>query len=241
MGTNRRNIYAIALGLFLAIVFGALPAGAMPIVGIQPPLLTPALGGFFDVYVEISSVTDLYAFQFDIRFDPAILSAIGVSEGSFLMFGGSTFFIPGSIDNTEGTVSFTADALEGVIGGMSGGGTLAVLQFQALAVGSIPIDLLNVKLLDSSADNIPFSSEGGTINAVPESSTMFILAPNLIMLIGLSQKFRKRSPLLLYRVMPRGRIRKWTIAKGAGIEENDHRSLFIRYGRKSFKSVGRIR
>ncbi|HEV3199328.1 MAG TPA: cohesin domain-containing protein, partial [Bryobacteraceae bacterium] len=59
-----------------------------------------AVGDIFTVNVNIAGITDLYGFQFDLSFDPAILAAASSTEGPFLPTGGATFFIPGTIDNT---------------------------------------------------------------------------------------------------------------------------------------------
>jgi hypothetical protein len=46
---------------------------------------------------SISNVTDLYALQFAVEFDPNVLAVMGVGEGAFLPSGGATFFLPGAI------------------------------------------------------------------------------------------------------------------------------------------------
>ncbi len=73
----------------------------------------------------MTDVSDLYAFQFDLAFDPTILELQSISEGTFLPGAGSTNFFPGTIDNTGGTATATADSLVGAIPGASGSGTLA--------------------------------------------------------------------------------------------------------------------
>ena len=67
---------------------------ATPIVSIQPATQTAEPGQSLSVDVLISDVTDLYAFELDLAFDPTILATIGVTEGPFLPSGGSTVFIP---------------------------------------------------------------------------------------------------------------------------------------------------
>jgi hypothetical protein len=188
MGIFRKKILHLALLSFVVIVFGAVPARADSVVSIQPSVSIPGVGETFDVLVEISSVSDLYAFQFDISFDPAILSAIDVTEGSFLPGGGFTFFIPGSIDNIGGSISFTADILLTAVSGVSGSGTLADLQFQALTVGTSPVNLSNVILLDSNLSDIPYNTSNGSVSPVPEPSTMLLLGSGLIGLAGYGRK-----------------------------------------------------
>jgi general secretion pathway protein D len=179
--------------LLISIVFVPIPALADPILSIQPAFTT--VGRFFDVFVDISGVSDLYAFQFDISFDPAILSANGVNESDFLPGGGATFFIPGEINNTAGTINFTADSLLGPVPGVSGNGTLAVISFQALALGTSLIDFSNVILSDSNLVDIAFfTTTPGSVTvsgiAVPEPATLLLICIGMAAL-GIMRKKEK--------------------------------------------------
>jgi hypothetical protein len=189
MRTLKRNLLAILV--VCVIVISPPLAFAISTVSIQPPVSTVDVGSLLDVIVDISSVTDLYAFQFDIGFDPAVLSAIDVTEGPFLPSGGSTFFLPGTIDNIGGSISFTADSLIGAIPGVSGDGTLATLSFQALALGTSPVDLSNVILLDSSFADISYNTAGASVNVVPEPGTLILLGSGLLSALALKKRFKK--------------------------------------------------
>jgi general secretion pathway protein D len=156
------------LTVFTAIAI--IPAHAATIE-IAPNPAAAGIGDTFTLDVLANDVTDMFSFQFDLSFDPVLLQASGVTEGPFLATGGAAFFIPGLIDNTAGTISFTADTLIGAIPGVSGSGTIASVEFQALAVGSSPISTGNILLLDSGFGTIDTTPVNGTVN-ISESSTV---------------------------------------------------------------------
>lgn len=163
-------------------------------VSVKTPASAPIVGDLFNVFVEVDSVIDLFAFQFDLNFDPAVLFANSTSEGAFLRSDGdATFFIPGTIDNSSGSITFTSDTLIGAILGISGSGVLANINFHALAEGSSEVSLSNVVLLDSNIMDIQSETLDGTVwtksgTAVPEPGILIFLSSGLIWL-----GFKKRS------------------------------------------------
>ncbi len=190
-----KKVARIALVLGLVLYWGILPASAVPMLSISPMSQTVQPGQSFSLDVSITDILDLYAFQFDLAFDPAILAAGSITEGSFLPTGGATFFIPGAIDNTGGTITFTADTLLSPIPGVNGDGTIAIVSFQALALGSSAITLSNVILLDSQSAEITASLTDGTVNvtAIPEPSTWLLLATGFTSLLGYSWWYRRMA------------------------------------------------
>ena len=149
-------------------------------------------GDVFQIPVNISSVTDLFDFQFDLSFDPSVVQLLGVSEGPFLSGGvpGSTIFFPGLIDNTAGTVTFVSDTLVGPVPGVGGSGTLASLRFQAVGPGLSPLNLSGVILQDSSLTDIPSTTSNGQV-FVPEPRALTWMMP-LLALLWLRHKERAR-------------------------------------------------
>src|SRR4029077_14819083 len=120
-------------GVFLASIF-SLPAlaDAVPTLSINPASSTVSAGSNVVLDVNIANVTDLFAFQFDLSFAPGTVSAASIAEGAFLAAGGTTAFIPGTIDNVGGNIAATADTLIGPGPGVNGSGTLAVLTLTGL-------------------------------------------------------------------------------------------------------------
>lgn len=186
MSTIVERIAQLAKGLLISLCLVSLPASAVPLVSVEPSLSTASIGNFVDVSVNIMSPMDIFAYQFDVNFDPEILSAISAEEGRFLAVGGPTFFIPGAVDNLSGTISFIANTLIGNAPGVSGDGVLAIVRFEVLAIGVTAIDLSGILLLDPSLTEIAHKAVGGTVSAVPEPSTLVLFATAMFVLLCVS-------------------------------------------------------
>jgi hypothetical protein len=129
------------LGLVMLVGLVSSPALATS-VSIQPAASSVTQGNTFFVDIAITGAADLVSFQFDLAFDPSILSANDpVLEGSFLSDVGGTTFFPGFVDNALGTISFVANALSGNDPGATGNGVLARVSFNAIGTGSSALSL----------------------------------------------------------------------------------------------------
>ena len=173
--------------IILLFAFCALPASAAPILSVQSNA-NATVGGNFSLDISIAGAVDVFGFEFDLGFDPAFFSAISITEGAFLSSNGdTTTFVPGSIDNAGGTISFTGSAINGFVPGITGGGVLAKVTFNALAaVVASPITIFNVTLLDSNLAAIAgVTTQNGAVTAaaptsVPEPSTLLCMAAALV-------------------------------------------------------------
>ena len=142
---------------------------------VSPPSSNVSVGQVFTLAINMNSVTDLYAYQFDLKFDASVLNAVSETEGDFLSLGGPTFFISGTIDNVGGFISGSSDSLESAVLGVSGSGTLVSVSFKAIGAGNSSVQILNDILLDSNLSGIDTSVANGTVSvsavATPEPSS----------------------------------------------------------------------
>jgi hypothetical protein len=198
----RLTMTALIAGAFMASIFSSPTFAYQTAVSIDPASSSVNVGNSTTLDVDISNVTDLYAFQFDLSYASGTLSSLSIVEGSFLPTVGATFFIPGMIDNVGGTIASTADTLLGTGPGVNGTGTLAILTLTGLAPGTSGIDLSNVMLLNSSLAPINTSLQNGSVRVSgmaptpePNSSVLFITGISLLALVFLRRTRSLRKVL----------------------------------------------
>jgi hypothetical protein len=165
----------LLFSMVLLLYVGTAWSKPITVVSIEPAFSTADPGNIFALDITITSITDLVAFQFDVAYTAAALSALTIEEGSFLAGGGEIFFIPGTIDNTLGLISASAAALIGPVPGVSGTGTLARVQFKSMAKDAAVVDIPNVLLLDSAGTSIDAITRGARVN-IPEPSSGRLMA-----------------------------------------------------------------
>ncbi|HWB95568.1 MAG TPA: cohesin domain-containing protein [Bryobacteraceae bacterium] len=154
-------------------------------ISVSPASSDVMVGQAFTVDIDIDDISDLFAYQFTLTFDPAVLAADSIVEGDLFAGTGNSFFLPGTIDNSAGSIAFTADTL--LSGpGVDGPGTLAIATFTAIGTGTSSFDFpdSDLFLVDSSLNQIAVTSSSGTADAAtPEPATLSLLAAGLGFLI----------------------------------------------------------
>lgn len=167
MESNMQTLKIIAL---LAIGYGLLApslvfAQTVPSVSVLPATQTVNLTTEATVTINVSDVTNLGSYQFDLSFDPTRITVKSVSDGGFLSSTGRTTSALGpTIDNTTGKVTFGVFTLGNTPAGPNGNGTLATITFNTVGLGSSPLNISNVSLTDILGGVITTNLTQGTIN-----------------------------------------------------------------------------
>jgi len=145
---------------------------------VDPPSTVVVVSTQFTVTVNVAEVTDLYGWEFNMTFNPALLECKGVTEGPFLKkTGKTTFFIIGEIDNVAGKIRVGC-LITDPPPGVDGSGILAEVTFHCKAVGNSALEFNPPDLLvDSGMNEIPHESIGGSVTQYVQRPVGGVLVP----------------------------------------------------------------
>jgi hypothetical protein len=151
-------VIAIGLSLFpLQVVQSASTSTAT--LSVSPASIRATEGQNFTISVTVSNVLDLYGWEFRLNWTTTLVDEVNVVEGPFLKTGGTTFFTV-NVNATAGSMIVDC-TLTGPVPGVNGNGTLATVTFYAKNVGTSPLNLYGVILVNSSVQEIPSQATGG--------------------------------------------------------------------------------
>lgn len=136
-------------------------------VFISPESKDVLINNSFSVEVNISTLSQVYAVDFTLVFDPNVIEVVGVVEGNFLKKDGASTYPIINIKKTEGKIDF-ANTRFGTISGVTGDGTLAKIDFKAVKAGKSGIEFVKFIAVDPSLNEIFISSINGTVNVLGE-------------------------------------------------------------------------
>lgn len=121
------------------------------------PALVPCNN--FSVNINIINGTDVYTFTFKLSFDPTIIEAVSIIEGTYLSNVGPTTILTDEIDNIAGFVRFSVTL--NAPPGANGDGTLATVTFHVIGNGASNLTLSDTSLADSVPQPIPHTTKNG--------------------------------------------------------------------------------
>jgi hypothetical protein len=138
-------------------------------ISVDPATTTVTVSSIFTVDIIVTDVVALFGWQFRLHFDPAAVEVLDVTEGPFLMSGGTTNFAR-VIDNFAGYVS-AGSILIVASPGVDGSGILAHVTFHCK--GPTDTDLHFDEELtyfyDPAGAVIPTDKVDGYVQQLPES------------------------------------------------------------------------
>jgi hypothetical protein len=156
--------FVIALALTL-LTLPAVAAGTA-VVSVSAPSQPVSPGAQFTVNITVQPNNAIAGSQFNLSFNPALVSVVSVSQGNLLnQIGASTYFSPGQINNSAGTLSGVAGAITTPGQTVTAAGTLAVITMAAASTKGISaLTLSNVVVGDINGQSIPASPVNGQVS-----------------------------------------------------------------------------
>ena len=142
----------------------------------DPLSLELGAGNTSTVDILVEDVTDLYGFEFEITFDPAVLEVVDadpdeegvqIEAGDFLS---PDWTLDNTVDNDNGTITYALCQMN-PSPPQSGDGVLARITWRGKAAGTSPIQLAHVLLGAPGGVEIPASTEDSQIVVVSAAGT----------------------------------------------------------------------
>ncbi|HEX2252965.1 MAG TPA: cohesin domain-containing protein [Thermoanaerobaculia bacterium] len=113
--------------------------------------------------LEAREVDNVYGVFFDLAFPAAVLDFQSADAGSFLTAGGADVSL--QVAEQDGNLVMGISRL-GLVGGVSGSGTVLTLTFQVRAAGSGPLDFARNGAIDPNGGSADVSWFGGSVTSV---------------------------------------------------------------------------
>jgi general secretion pathway protein D len=142
-----------------------LPApAAPPKVSFTPSAVNVQTGATVMLRLEIANGVDVFAAPFRLKFDPKVLRLKDVTDGGIIGGDGRRPIFMRNIRNDVGEAAVILNRLPGA-GGVSGTGSLAMMEFQVVGPGQGKVSLQEFGLKDSKMQPIQVTLPEVTVNA----------------------------------------------------------------------------
>jgi len=142
---------------------GPAPGGPPPVTPAAPsagrlrfdrPQVSEAAGGKIVLNLVVDGVNDLFAAPLRVTFDPKMLRLNDARRGGLLASDGQDIIFSKNVQNDTGEASINLSRFPGS-GGVSGGGVLVTLEFEAAGPGKTSINISGVTARNARLETIP--------------------------------------------------------------------------------------
>jgi len=156
------NINKKRMALLVLLMAFISPAMAVSTAFIQPVTQKVNLDGSFIFYMNVTAGNPIAGMQTNIKFDPTIIRIDSITEGNLFNRNYTTFFSPGKINNTLGTVE---NIFNVVIGphAVTGSGIFIEIHGTPIKRGTSKLEPYIVKVAKSDATAESVTYTNGTI------------------------------------------------------------------------------
>jgi hypothetical protein len=140
-----------------------------PTVSISTGNYTALRNEDFTVNITVDQTVPIAGVQFDLSFDSSLVSVDSVTEGNLLtQDGASTYFSPGTIDNTAGTITGVVGAITTPGQTVSAPSAFATIQMSSKNdAGTSPLSLSKVTIAGIDAFPEPTMVNDGSVTVLP--------------------------------------------------------------------------
>jgi hypothetical protein len=166
-----KNLAILLVVLLIVLIPNTATAASNAVVSVSAPTDAIDAGEQFTISINVQPNNAVAGIQFDLRFNPAIVTVNSIAEGNLLkQHGASTYFNPGTINNSAGTITNVFGAIISPGETVTTAGTFAVITMTAKnAGGSSPLTLSNVVVGDIASQSLPVSIINGAINVTGQT------------------------------------------------------------------------
>lgn len=131
-------------------------------ISLAAPPVAPKVGSTFQVAMNLTGGTDVFATPMQVQYDPAKLTLVNVDSGDFLGHDGQAVALVHR-DDGSGGVAISAARPPGV-SGVSGSGQLCVLTFQAKTPGDSIVNVTKAAARNSQQQALPVVTSGTIVH-----------------------------------------------------------------------------
>lgn len=176
----------------------------------------------FSVDIYCKTAQPIKAYEFKLSFDPTKLQAISVQEGEFFL-GYATFFMPGTINNTAGTIINIYDLIMG-LGNKTTSGIFATVIFKTLNSSGVSDITIYDEGICNETQYIPYQKRCGKIQIYSGSPPWDVSEDGVVDLLDIS------AIIVYYGSTCESGSERWDVKENGICDMGDLGAVISHYG-----------